>query len=104
MIGRIGGGYEVDPAALRTFAQIAETAAQSVEMLAQQIHAALTLGAPGGLDIGTAISQAESAWSARLTQLASEASGIGARLTANATSYNQTESDILAALTKRAGA
>lgn len=86
-----GGGFAVNAQSLRGFAQRAEAIGQSVEELALQAHAALAAGASGGLDIGAAIARAESAWNARLRQLASEASRISTSLVANVGSYDQAE-------------
>jgi hypothetical protein len=97
-----GGGYGVDGTALRAFAQTANTAEQSVDLLARQVHAALALGVQGGLDIGSAIARAEGGWSARLSQLAGQAGNVASLLTANAASYEQAETDILNALTRQA--
>lgn len=97
-----GGGYQVDGQVLRSCAQSAGIAEQSVDLLAQHIRAALALGAPGGLDIGVALGEAQEAWSARLTQLAGEAAGIASALTANAVSYEQSEAEIRASFMRRA--
>ena len=94
-----GGGYEVDATVLRSFAQTAHVAGQGVEVVAGQVQAALSLGASGGLDIGAAMVRAGGAWSARLAQLAGQAAAIASTLTANATSYEQTEAAILRSLT-----
>jgi hypothetical protein len=100
MFERIAGGYQVDAQALHACAQNADTAGQSVEQLAREIEAALGLGVSGGLDIGAAVQRSQGAWSARLAQLAGEANSIGSGLTANAASYEQTESDVLATFTQ----
>ncbi|HTJ71620.1 MAG TPA: hypothetical protein VL551_29035 [Actinospica sp.] len=95
-----GGGYQVDAQALHGFAQAAATTGQSVDQLAGKVQAALALGVPGGLDIGVALQSAQDAWNTRLTQLASEATTLATSLTENASGYEQTEADIVAALNR----
>ncbi len=95
-----GGGYQVDAQALRGFGQTAAATGQSVDQLAGKIQSALALGVPGGLDIGAAIHVAQGAWSDRLVQLAREATTIGVSLTTNASAYEQTDADIVTALSR----
>lgn len=98
--GAGGGGYSVDAASLRGFAQAAAGVGRSVEALAGAVRAALALGVPGGLDIGAAIERACGAWGTRLEQLAAEAERLSANLSSNAASYDQAESAAHDSLTR----
>lgn len=96
-----GSGYQVDAQHLAALAELANQIAAEVQALPQKASQALAIGGQGGLQIGAALTAAESGWSSQLTRMAAQAAGIGGRLNSNAASYAQTESSVLESMTLR---
>jgi hypothetical protein len=96
-----GSGYQVDVQHLQGLAKLADRIAEEVQALPSKASQALAVGGQGGLQIGAALTAAESGWSGQFARMAAQASGIGSRLNSNAASYAQTESSVVESMSLR---